>query len=105
MTLAGATGGVTEGTTGASRVGVMISGIPIFGAELGSDFGSVFAPDIAGSRYTAGSIVGLCGIDGLGATGVLKRGKSVFCLVGGDKEATTSPGESENLTKMGLETR
>ena len=105
MTSAGATGGVTEGTTGASRVGVVISGIAIFGAELGSGFGIVFAPDIAGAGYIAGSIVGFCGIDGLGATGFLKGGAGVFCLVGGGKEATSSPGESENFTKMGLETR
>ena len=88
MTLAGATGGVTEGTTGTSRVEVLISGIAIFGA------GAI-----------PGSIVGLCGIDGLGATGVLKGGADIFCLFVGGKEATTSPGESENFTKMGLETR
>ena len=105
MTSAGATGGVTEGTTGVSREGVVISGIAIFGARFGSGFGIVFASDIAGAGYIAGSIVGICGIDGLGVTGVLKGGAGDFCLVGGGKEVTTSPGESENFTKMGLETR
>jgi len=105
MTSVGAIRVVTEGTTGASRVGVVISAIAILGAGLGSSFGIVSVPDIAGAGDIAGSIVGLFGIDGLGAIGVLKGGADVFCLVGGGKEATTSPGESENLTKMGLETR
>ena len=74
-----------EGTTGASRVGVVISDSDIFGAGLCSGFGIFFAPDIAGVGYIACSIAGFCGIDVLGATGVLKAGAGVFCLFGGGK--------------------
>lgn len=103
MTSAGATGGVTEGTTGASRIGVVISGIAIVGAGLGSGFTIVLAPEIAGAG--AGAIAGLCGADGFGATGILAGRAGTFCSVGGGKDATTSPGVSENFTKMGLDTR
>ena len=105
MISAGVAGGVTEGITGESKVGVMISGIAIFGAEFGSGFGIDFVPDIAGAGYIAGSIVGLCGINGFGASGILTGRAGTFCSVGGGKDAMTSPGVSENFTKMGLDTR
>ena len=103
MTSAGTTGGVRGGTTGGSRTGVLISGILIFGAGFGSGVTIVFAPEIAGAE--AGAIAGLCGIDGFGATGILTGRAGVFCSVGGGKDATTSPGVSENFTKIGLDTR
>ena len=107
ITSAGATGGVTGGTTGASKAGVVISGIAIFGAGLGSGFTIVLAPEIAGAGAGAGAgaIAGLCGADGFGATGIFAGRAGTFCSVGGGKEATTSPGVSENFTKIGLDTR
>ena len=103
MTSAGATGGVTAGTTGGSRTGVLISGIAIVGAGLGSGFTIVFAPEISGAG--AGAIAGLFGADGFGATGIFAGRAGTFCLMGGGKDATTSPGVSENFTKMGLDTK
>ena len=103
ITSAGATGGVTGGTTGASRTGVVISGIAIVGTGFGSGFTIVLAPEISGAG--AGAIAGLFGADGFGATGILEGRAGTFCLMGGGRDATTSPGVSENFTKMGLDTR